>query len=87
VLAVIVFILIWFRFFAYSPDRRYRMNRFTGYLMKSKVVFAEQSWQGGFELWDGVGFARDKMYVLGMWRQGLKIDVESNIVEREVAGK
>ncbi len=32
-------------------------------------------------------FARDKMYVLGMWGQGIKIDVESNIVENEVAGK
>ena len=86
-LVVIAFILVWFRVFAYSPDRRYRMNRLTGFVMRSTVVFADQSWMGGFEMWDGVGFARDKMYVLGMWGQGLKIDVESNIVEKELAGK
>lgn len=76
--AVIV-VAIWFRIFAYSPDKRYRMNRFNGLVEESKDISAARPELGGFTVWSGVGVAIDKQYILNMWGQRLSVEIEPTV--------
>ncbi len=71
--------IIWSRKFIYSPDKRYRMNKYTGVIEEEEKVEMERSEDGPLSTLSEIGVANNKQYILNMWRQGLNVEIESNI--------
>ena len=71
--------IIWHRKFIYSPDKRYRMNKYTGVIEEEKIIETERLEDGPLSTLSEIGVAIDKQYILNMWRQGLNVEIESNI--------
>jgi hypothetical protein len=71
--------IIWHWKFIYSPDKRYRMNKYTGVIEEETIIETECPEDGPLSTLSEIGVAIDKQYVLNMWRQGLSMEIESNL--------
>ena len=80
--SVIALLVVWYRIFAYSPHGRYRMNRYTG--IAEEQIFITSPYNGsGVIIWNPLGVAVNKQYILEMWGQKKDVDMETNIRRRE----
>ena len=76
ILTLIIAIWIaWQRIFAYSPDKKYRLNRFNDVLEEATPVKDSHQGDGGVITWNRLGVVRGKQRLQEMWGQGVNVDV------------
>jgi hypothetical protein len=83
--SVIGLLAVWYRIFAYSPHGRYRMNRYTG-IAEEQILITSPYPGAGLIIWNPVGVAVNKQYILEMWGQKKDVDMETNFRRREAPG-
>ena len=71
--------IVWHKIFAYSPDKRYRMNRYTGVVEEQKIIRAYSPEAGGFIIWDPLGKVMRKQFVLENWTRKNEVDIRDYI--------
>ena len=83
--SVIALLVVWYRIFAYSPHGRYRMNRYTG-IAEEQILITSPYPGSGVIIWNPLGVAVNKQYILENRGQKKDVDMETNIRRREAPG-
>jgi hypothetical protein len=85
---ILVLFVIWHRIFAYSPDKRYRINRYTGVVEEQKMyTYPPLPEAGGLIIWDPLGKVTRKQYVLENWARNNDVDINAYIKKETGQGK
>jgi uncharacterized membrane protein len=80
---ILVIWLIWRRIFAYSPDKRYRINRYTGVAEEQRMItYPPLPEAGGLIIWGPLGKVTGKQYILENWAQNNDVDIKAYIKEK-----
>ena len=80
---IIALWIVWQRIFVYSPDKKYRLNRFNGALEEAKLVKDSHQADGGFITWNRLGVVRGKQRLQNMWEQGVNVEVSIYLEPKE----
>lgn len=83
--SVLALLVVWYKIFAYSPHGKYRMNRYTG-IAEEQILITSPYNGSGLIIWNPVGVAVNKQYILEMWGQKKDVDMETNFRRREAPG-
>jgi hypothetical protein len=82
VAGILILWVAWHRIFAYSPDKRYRVNRYMGVAEEQKMLtYTPLPEAGGVIIWDPLGKVTRKQYILENWARSNYVDIKAYIEE------
>ncbi|HIH89016.1 TPA: hypothetical protein HA344_07405 [Candidatus Bathyarchaeota archaeon] len=81
-MGITVLWVTWHRIFAYSPDKRYRMNRYTEITEEQKTLTYEPRPElGGVIVWNPLENITRKQFILEKWARNTNVEISAYIDE------
>jgi hypothetical protein len=82
---IFVLWITWHKIFAYSPEKRYRINRYTGVAEEQKMLtYPPLPEAGGLIIWNPLGKVTRKQFILEKWARNNDVDIKAYIEEERL---